>query len=101
MAKLSRSNLNHIGIFAIIVAAFGLILAYALFSYSGLDNNTSYGEPMVVRPAPSPEADSRVAALEQQSNSDEISALEADLNATLLSDLDSDSTRVLNELQGL
>ncbi|MBI4099291.1 hypothetical protein HY442_02035, partial [Candidatus Parcubacteria bacterium] len=51
MAKLSRSNLNHIGIFAIIVAAFGLILAYALFSYSGLDNNTSYGEPMVVRPA--------------------------------------------------
>lgn len=98
MAKLSRNNLNHIGIFALIVAAFSLILAYALFSYSELDNNTDYGEPMKVQSSSPPELDSRVTALEQQSNSDEISALEADLNATVLSDLDGDSSKVLNEL---
>ncbi|MBI3304820.1 hypothetical protein HYZ80_00630 [Candidatus Parcubacteria bacterium] len=101
MVKSTQRKLDHPAIFAILVGVFAVILAYALASYAELGDNLDYRGSVVTRPAPQLESDSRVTAFEQQSGSDEISAIEADLNATVLSDLDADASKVLSELQGL
>lgn len=61
---------------------------------------------LVPKPSPSPvptaspsaEVDEETTALEEQGTSDEISEIEADLNATNLSDIDKELTDIENEL---
>lgn len=49
-------------------------------------------------PTPAAEVDEGTAALEEQGTSDEVSEIEADLNATDLSDIDKELTDIENEL---
>lgn len=108
MPKITRANLSHPALLGLLVLAFAGLLAYALASYSELENNTDAGFPAVTARGMHPEAqaivnqsDSSLTRLGEQSSGDDVASIERDLNATILSDLDADSAKVLNELQGL
>lgn len=108
MAKNSRTDFSHPAMLGLLVLVFAGLLAYALVSYSELENGTDAGFPAVVPRGLHPEAqeiasqpDSALTKFEEQSSGDDIASIERDLNETVLSGLDVDSAKVLNELQGL
>lgn len=108
MAKTPRTDLSHPALLGLVVLVFAGVLAYALASYSELENGTDSGFPAVMPRGMHPEAqeianqpDSQLTKLEEQSSADDVAAIERDLNETILSGLDAESSKVLNELQGL
>lgn len=108
MAKISRANLGHPALLGLLVLAFAGILTYVIVSYAELENGTDAGLPVIPPRAAHSEAqaiakqpDNQLTELEQQSSGDDVSSIERDLNATILSGLDAETGTVLNELQGL
>ena len=108
MAKTPRTDLSHPALLGLIVLAFAGLLVYAIVSYSEFENGTDALSPVVMPRGMHPEAqeiasqpDGTLTKLEEQSSGDDVASIERDLNDTVLSGLDAESTKVLSELQGL
>ena len=89
--NLKPGNVLLIAVLIAAVVVFALIFAFYNF---GLGTKQETGEPSVVK-------DEQVQKLETLSDSDEIGAIETDINSTNLENLDQELNQVDQDLSGL
>lgn len=89
--NLKSGSILLIAVLAAAVVVF--VLVYAFYNFN-LGKKEATGEPSVVK-------DEQVQKLETLSDSDEIGAIEADINSTNLENLDQELNQVDQDLSGL